>query len=346
MSGDGSVAAWCIHRTGMDGCSAEFHCNYWRVAGDPDFKGKNGKVRDFLEIGIWLSRPALIEKVCLFLPQSLNASAVEDCGPYFARVDIAEGIFNEPLTSNSRRGPQSVELIRDGSPYCRVHIFLDDEGKPDSRQLAVLQIAEGSLLSVTREAMDEICTNLPAECPAYFRIRVYVEKKEPFVRAITPRDRFFQSGFDEIEYVDFRLNEARTLPDRVETIMRADGANSSRVPFTRVAFLTAIPVLADVTLSSNQPHKNRLLEHDFWNDYVPSGIPDGMMVYHWRTDNEVGVEDFSAFVKLQTRRTGRRILKIYLAVAFAFGVLGNLTASVIQFGFVSLCEVLTKLWAQ
>jgi hypothetical protein len=159
---------------------------------------------------------------------------------------------------------------------------------------------------------------------------VYVGKKEPFVRTITPRDRYFQSGFEEVEYVDFRLNEARTLPIRVESLMRADSAGGQPVPLTRVAFLTAIPVLADLTLSSRQQHKSRLLEHDFWNEYVPSGIPDGMMVYHWREDKPEGVEDFSAFVKMRTRRSGRQILKNYLMIAFAFGVLGNLTASAIE----------------
>ncbi|WP_445219296.1 hypothetical protein ACKWRH_03245 [Bradyrhizobium sp. Pa8] len=342
MSGDGSVAAWCVHRAGRDGCQAEFHCNYWRVAGDPDFKGKNGKVRDFVEFGIWLSDPNLIEKVNLFLPQTLANDALEDCGPHFARLDIAEGIFNEPLTCNSRRGPNSVELIKDSSPYCRVHVFPMDGSRPAASQLAITKMAEGTLLTVTREAIDEICTNLASKCPGYFRIRVYVEKKEPFVRAIMPRDRFLQSGFEEVEYVDFRFNEARTLPDRIESLMRLDHANASKVPFTRVAFLTAIPVLADLTLSSRQPHKNRLLEHGFWNDYVPSGIPDGMMVYHWRTDNTAGVEDFSAFVKLQTRRTGRQILWMYLLIAFAFGVMGNLSASALEALISSLWHALTN----
>jgi hypothetical protein len=159
---------------------------------------------------------------------------------------------------------------------------------------------------------------------------MYVGKKEPFVRTITPRDRYFRSGFEEVEYVDFRLNEARTLPDRVESLMRADSTGGQPVPLTRVAFLTAIPVLADLTLSSRLQHKSRLLEHDIWNEYVPSGIPDGMMVYHWREDKSEGVEDFSAFVKMQTRRSGRQILKNYLMIAFAFGVLGNLTASAIE----------------
>lgn len=340
MSSDGSVAVWCVHRPGAKDCTAEIHCNYWRVAGDVEFKGKNGTVRDFLELGIWLTDPALIEKVNLFLPQSVAKSAIEDCGPYFASVDIAQGIFNEPITSNSRRGPQSVELIKDGLSFCRIHIFIMDSGTIDPHQLQVSESSDGTLLTITRQAIDEVCTNLAVGSPAYFRLRVYVDKKEPFVRTIRPSDRYFQSGFEELEYVDFRLNEARTLPVRVERLMRADGALGPAVPLTRVAFLTAIPVLADLTSSSKQPYKNRLLEHDFWNQYVPSGIPDGMMVYHWRADDPGGVEDFSAFVKMQTRRTGRQILKNYLIIAFAFGVLGNLTAS----GIEALCKAIARLF--
>jgi hypothetical protein len=212
MSSDGSVAVWCVHRQGAAGCTAEIHCNYWRVAGDVEFKGKNGKVRDFLELGIWLSEPTLIEKVNLFLPQPLAKTAIEDCGPYFANVDIAQGIFNEPLTSNSRKGPQSVELIKnDGNSFCRIHIFMMENGAPDPHQLEVSDIADGTLLTITRQAIDEVCTNLAVGSAAYFRLRMYVGKKEPFVGTITPRDRFFHSGFEEIEYVDFRLNEARTL---------------------------------------------------------------------------------------------------------------------------------------
>ncbi|MCK1594291.1 hypothetical protein IVA87_14860 [Bradyrhizobium sp. 147] len=223
-----------------------------------------------------------------------------------------------------------MELLKEGAPFCRVHIFVTEDGALDERQLAVSENSGGTLLTITRQAIDEVCTNLTPGSPVYFRLRMYIDNKEPFVRTITPRDRLFQSGFDEVEYVDLRLNEARTLPNRVENLMLADATDRPPVTITRVAFLTAVPVLADVTLSSRLLHKSRLLEHNFWNDYVPSGIPDGMMVYHWREIDPVGIKDFSAFVKMQTRRTGRQILKNYLAIAFAFGVLGNLTASAIE----------------
>lgn len=62
---------------------------------------------------------------------------------------------------------------------------------------------------------------------------------------------------------------------------------------------------------------------------MPSGIPGGMVVYHWKKESKdgTGVADFSSFVKLHTRRSGRKILLTYLAVAFFFGLLGNLAAS-------------------
>lgn len=330
MSNDGSVAVWCVHRDGANGATAEIHCNYWRVAGDAEFKGRNGRVRDFIELGIWLSQPTLVDKVTLFLPLSLSAHAIEDCGPYFANVDLAQGIFNEPLTSASRRGPQCIEMIKDEAPYCRVHIFMKENGGLDPRHLALSQNSDGTLLTITRQAIDEVCTNLAAASPAYFRLRMYIEEKDPFIRTITPRDRLFHSGFEEVEYVDLRLNEARTLPNRVESLMLADGVGKAPVIINKVAFLTAVPVLAEVTLSSRLLHKSRLLEHNFWNEYVPSGIPDGMMVYHWREQEKAGIKDFSAFVKMQTRRTSRQILKNYLLIAFLFGVLGNLTASGIE----------------
>jgi len=55
-----------------------------------------------------------------------------------------------------------------------------------------------------------------------------------------------------------------------------------------------------------------------------------MMVYHWREDREGGVEDFSAFVKLQMRKSDHNILRTYAAVAFAFGVIGNLVAGALE----------------
>jgi hypothetical protein len=128
--------------------------------------------------------------------------------------------------------------------------------------------------------------------------------------------------------LDFRLNEARTLPSRIETLMRA--GNGLIVPTVLVAFLTAVPVQSDVTtISWDKTHKKRLLEDDLWAKYVPTGIPRGMTVIHWKDEgtDEKPIRDFSAFVKMQTRLVSWPLLLTSFAIAFAFGIAGNLSAS-------------------
>ena len=215
--------------------------------------------------------------------------------------------------------------------FCRVHRFPKEHDAIDDTQLTETALGDGILLTICRPAIEQVCTNLPAETPVYFRLRAYLQGQEsPFVKRIEPTDRWFQSGYSAVDYLDFRLNEARSLPRAVENLMRA----APRVPHKLVAFLTAVPVQSDVTTSSIETHKMRLLEHDLWNEYVPSGIPQGMMVYHWRGDaaKAEGIEDFSAFVKMETRLSSRKMLFVYLLLAFCFGVLGNLVASAIWDG--------------
>jgi hypothetical protein len=256
----------------------------------------------------------------------------EDCGPRFASPEIAQGIFNEQLTAavTGAPGPQRVDLTKaTGTPFCRVHKFPVVDGKIDERQLTQVDHGNGTLLTIRRPALNEVCLNLTAGTPAYFRLRAYLPrgKQSPFVKSITPRDRHLQSGHTIVSYLDFRLNEARSLPTSVETLMRA--GPGGKVPLRLVAFLTAVPVQSSVTTNSRKTHKVRLLEHELWNNYVPGGIPSDMMVYHWREDAEGpgGVEDFSAFVKMETRVSNWGVLAVYLTGALLFGVLGNLIAA-------------------
>ena len=170
------------------------------------------------------------------------------------------------------------------------------------------------------------------------------EKVNPFIKVIPPLDRHLHSGHQEIEYIDFRMNEARTLPPAIENRMGADRATGGAIDFKLVAFLTAVPVHSELSASSAPSHKMRLLEKN-WDDYVDLDLPVGMAVYHWKREAEVvrganaqaapslvPIKDFSAFVKLLTRRSSWKIVIIYLTLAFALGLLGNLTASWLEVG--------------
>jgi hypothetical protein len=351
MTANGSMALWCERRPGADSATMEAHFNYWRIAGDNDFRGtKKRKVRDFLEVGVMLMGAISVEKILIYLPHVLDSQDVEDCCPYFNQTAIVQGIFNEVLTStvSGSTGPANIELRLESGIYCRVHRFMESRGVIDSSHLEVIREAEGTLLTISRRAIEEVCDRLPDGAKVYFRARIYLPMRDGqrnrFVHTISTRGRFLQSEFNEVEYVDFRVNEARTLPRKIEEMMR-DGEKSGKIPINRIAFLAAVPVVSELSVSSAGWHKSRLLEHQIWNTYVPDGIPPSMMVYHWRKCSDSGIADFGAFVKLQTRRSGRKILATYLITAFLFGVSGNLVAAGIQPCLVSAWSWMTDLFS-
>ena len=290
-------------------------------------------MKDFIEVGVLLKEPETVDRICLYVPHSVATTELTDCANYFARAPIAQGIFNEMLSATDPPQGRFVQLRNSTKVFCRVHRFMRDNTSIDPTELTCDTIADGTLLTITSTALNEARKNaLNDPAPVYFRLRIAGRSVEQaFVRQIATPDRMLQSGFVQIEYIDFRVNEARTLPEQVEAKMSADSANVG-VQLVLVAFLTAVPVQSELSSSNATPHKLRVLEHGLWSDYVPGGIPDGMVVYHWKRETASSIRDFSAFVKLQTRRSGRWTLLKYLAFAFAFGVLGNMVASVLEYG--------------
>jgi hypothetical protein len=327
MAADVSMAIWCVHRLGSSGATSEVHFNYWWIAGET----KDSSVRDFAEIGVMVSDPRSIEKICIYLPSQVEPQDVSDCGRFFAEPHLAQGIFNEPLASVNHPSGRVELHDLDGKQFCRVHIFPPNGPRIDAEHLSVDALDRGTLLTITKAALDSISQGMSSADRGYFRLRIFFpdRKKVPFVTVHIPPDRWLQSGFDEVTYADFRLNEARTLPLSIETLMRP-GNGQTRVELKLVAFLTAVPLLAELSQTNGAIHKSRVLEHQLWEKYVPSGLPQGMMVYHWRTENGGGIEDFSAFVKLRRRRSNRKTLFGYLIFAFVFAVLGSLTAAGIE----------------
>ena len=219
MSTDGGMAVWAAHKPGRTGSEAEVHFNYWRIAADPNFKPTNGHPkRDFVEVGVFLRNAADVESVKIFVPG--ETWGLEDCGPKFASPEIAQGIFNIQLktTVAAPPGPTYLDLLHPNDDhFCRVHKFRVNHGDIDQSQLATEEIADGTLLTITPTALNEICAGI-GSTPAYFRLRAYwsADETSPFVEMIPPADKLLQSGYDEIHYLDFRLNEARTLPTEIE----------------------------------------------------------------------------------------------------------------------------------
>lgn len=354
MLSNGTIAIWSLPRQGSAGTLVEAHFNYWRLAGGKSIKKRNsgwrGRVADdFLEVGLLFDDVTQVEAIRIFIPTLVTHAMVEDCAPLLANAKFAQGIFNEVLSvTNNAPGAPPCVILNDqkGGIFCRVHRFATSSGVLDASGLEIDPQNDGTLLTIPRSAID-VCANIQPLEKSYFRLRIRLsgsEKVNPFIKVIPPLDRHLQSGHEEIEYIDFRMNEARTLPPAIESRMGADRGTGAPIEFKLVAFLTAVPVHSELSASNAPSHKMRLLEKN-WDDYVDLDLPVGMAVYHWKREGElvanpsgsaaptfIPIKDFSAFVKLMTRRSSWKIVLIYLVLAFALGLLGNMTASWLEIG--------------
>jgi hypothetical protein len=329
MADNKTIAFWCEKADGAGETATEFHVNLWHFA--------NKKRTDFFEIGILTDEPRALSAIKIYVPFSLTGRDIQDLGPEFASTDLAQGIFNETLASTRPPNGKCVELKIENLVYCNVHIFSPDGAIIDSEELSLKPQDGGTLLTITQQALTTLARQSEGANRGYFRIRISPKTKgdRPFMTVIRPKDRAWNSGFDVIEYIDCRINEARTLPKSVETA--AAGAPYGVAATSRVVFLAVVPVVSSVTSSHAAWHKSRLLENEIWQDYVPEGLEDGMVVYHWRKefvgDTTKPLHGFSVFVKMQIRKSGLLIISLYLAMAFLLGVIGSMTASYFQILF-------------
>lgn len=342
MSSNKSIGIWCTPVPGADPIKIEVHFNYWRIRSHSKWWhsfsslwGDNSGA-DFVEVGVMVEDVRQAEKLHIFIPMLLSHDQICDCSPYFNNNDIVQGIFNEPLKARYEPGPSGPLVLRRGNShiYCRMHNFAVRPGTKIivSRELNVRPFGGGTICTI-ESASIQACRASNRKSRAYFRLRFRISTKpneNPFVKDIPVFDRFILSGYEHVEYLDFRLNDARTLPTAVETRMANDQSPGATI-ISLVAFLTAVPVSAALSVTHTAFHKMRLLENDIWTAYA-DGIPDGMVVYHWRKKGTLTkpIDDFSAFVKLQIRLSGMQILIKYLIFALVFGVFGNLVAGWLQ----------------
>lgn len=321
------------------GPTANLHFNVWRL-GHRGQKTKNSTQSDLLDIGVMVTSPSQISEILIYVPLKIYEKDITDLGPLFSDGALATGIFNESLTSTN--GPlKSVNVLTNasGSTFCGVVKFPCSNGCIASSHLSLEQQFDGTVLTITDEAMGMGISGTPAGENLYFRLRLTIPKDgaNTFINVAVPDDKLFTSGVDVTEYLDFRLNQVRDLNPGIAQQMTKVG-----LPIiTRLDFLLAVGVAVDVVVGHPDFHKCRLLEIGLWKAYVnESHLKKGMVIYHWKQECKPGqqyVGDFNAFVKLRLRLSGKCIILRYLLIALVFGaiagVFGDLLSDWLKMGY-------------
>ena len=104
MSETNTIAMWCELTAGASDTGAEFHVNIWHFS--------NSDRRNFFELGIKPEDPNGLECIKIFLPFVAAREEIQDLGPCFQSIEIAQGIFNETLSNETISGPQMRRTLR------------------------------------------------------------------------------------------------------------------------------------------------------------------------------------------------------------------------------------------
>ncbi|NCO04299.1 MAG: hypothetical protein GW903_08925 [Alphaproteobacteria bacterium] len=325
--------------------NAKLHVNYWHFPRASFFRKKLDFLpfiskfpdKDYLDIGIWLTNPNLVNDLNIYIPYKLNEDDIFDLGSLFKNDEIAVGVFNEKLKPSISN--LHVDLIKEHTEdfFTRVFQFAQINNRFDAKEISIANKGNGTVITICSNALKRGLRGYKKENPLYFRLRLKLPRTVPFLKERHPVDRFFQSGFDALEYIDFRVNQKRSMPDDIEREMYDDG--NSPLKLQRVDFLLVTDIAADIVGDSTNFHKNRVLEKELWGEYISCVrvIEKGMVIYHNRkkaSDGEKSsnrpFEDYSAFVKMKVRIVGMKTVFIFAIIALVIGLSTEFLASYIR----------------
>ena len=366
-----SIAVWCKKSQPDDEVcrlkgEMQLHINYWHISQDENkfelekaFKG-SGEIPDIMDIGLMVPLIRGLECISIYLPFKLEPRDIKDLSPTLIKNEISSAIFNEDLSHQviGKQGESLFTLNTPSGEFCIVRNFIsskDGENISDAKSFKTVNIedGEGTQLMLMENAFK--LHNLSKSTDhkfAYFRLRVPLnsKNKSAFFRDIDPEDKALQSSYEKTEFIDFRINELRLLPQSVRECMQNE-QGEVELPLCRVDFLLAVNIVADITGAMKEFHKSRLLEPNLWSgyfeneySYMSNPIQKGMLVYHWKKVREEKkvFKDFSAFVKLKVRFSSYTVIRRHLWFIIFFGTVGSVIGSLLYSGLGVIWDAATE----
>ena len=160
----------------------------------------------------------------------------------------------------------------------------------------------------------------------YFRFRVNIPDattSEALVRKYTPANTFLQSTFATTYIVDFRINDLRSLPDFVSSVVIQRGNNFVKI--SKLHFLLMTKAYVDVE-AGTEALSIRELELNTWDDYVGRKFDtEDVVAYHCAKKEEIRKWEF--FAKLKVNNSNLKVALLYLSVLGITSIIFNLISS-------------------
>lgn len=255
-----------------------------------------------------------IEGISLYCPFSVQESDCIDLFKSLRNANTLGAIFNDGCNaSNGNRNDHYVEvkLDNDNEPF-----YLLSYEKPE-----IISQSNGSIVRISFPTLPKNIKNKAGK--VYVRFRLTIGNKTGLISSNDSRDKILTSALSREEVIDFRLNDYRTLDDKIRERISGDADDVCRPSSVTIHTLLMANSSVDVD-SFETLHEKRLLEGgSSWKDYAPNGEPKEIVAWHWKRKLDKAGEGYKLYLKLKINVCNRGTIALYLLFLALFSVFTN-----------------------
>jgi hypothetical protein len=331
--------------------SIELHFNLWKFSSKKEsfskkienFCAKKNKSEcfDCLDVGIMVKEIRHFSSISIFVPFSLAEEKIRDLGETIAQdSNLLTAIFNE----FSKFGEEKVKL----QEVClNIDTSNSSNENTDKFDIYLMEPDNFKLEEITQDKMKGTIvtidtSNIKCSDKAYLRFRIDLEPqniKDILLYQDFPKDSLLQSSTDKKEFLDFRLNETRSLPN---SILEKYGENFINIK--KIHFFLMREYRDEMNMSNPVSPRYRVLEDHTWSNYFKKDKPNlklgYMLAYHWKfTPEENKNKEYINNLTLSTKFSFKEssIFKVVLFVLLSLslgaigGIAGNFATDIIRY---------------
>jgi len=309
-----------------DNCVAELHFNLWQFTSRGKWwqfisKGKSSNT-DFLDVGLKITDIENVKNIKFFIPLDVGDSGVRDLGGVIESTPhLIQAIFNESYEVHPKPG-KKIKVTLKNSKQETFNVYSLDEAD-------ISNIKEGNdgttiTISLNGIKVDDDST------VAYLRLRFDLKKSEvqdKIIHTSTPKDGLIKSSVIKEQLIDFRFNEARNLPKKINENIKGQAFLVKKIHFFIIRELT------DKLLTyGNGLNEYRVLENDTWRPYVNDhDAPklNHMIAYHWKKKSKDGgcIKNFIISSKFSYSSSSWIKIFKYLLIGILLGAAGGIAGN-------------------
>lgn len=286
-----------IWYSGQPKAELQLDINVWRL--------KNTlKRKIYLDFGIKIMTPNIVEKVYIYFPFIFNKSNIVDLGEKLKNTSILNGIFNENYSIYAQN--KSIDVKGEAGKTIFSIYELDIE-----RDIILEQNFSGTVMSFDVKNKS---------CPKYFRLRIMSNNYGTMFEKYKPKNSFFDSAFIETEIIDFRINEKR---NQDSGLMETIDENNEFI-FKEINFFVTSPIQDEiVSEGTNLVYKRQLEMGNFWKDYLSCEYKRMSVYKNKLILREEEIDNYNCFCKINYRKSNLGTITLYLVVLFLLSFTNN-----------------------